>query len=178
MPSWKLFPWSIPPIQDYSFPDSSPYPDLSVSWCPGLCPLVLFSFVPTISWSNCHLCGLLMSSSPYPQSAPLTEAESQMGHYAVLLDVFTQCAGYECHIKLSWPEFYLPVNDTINHSDKTDLLWFLHILLWNLILSFGSIFTTDKLVWILLGFACLYVFLLNFLPRFLTSTLCSCSPDS
>lgn len=94
MPSWKLFPWSIPPIQDYSFPDSSPYPDLSVSWCPGLCPLVLFSFVPTISWSNCHLCGLLMSSSPYPQSAPLTEAESQMGHYAILLDVFTQCAGY------------------------------------------------------------------------------------
>ena len=67
-----------------------PYPDLSVPWCPGLCPLVLS---PQSTDQTVNLCGLLISSSPYPQSAPLAEAESQMGHYAIL-DVFTQCAGY------------------------------------------------------------------------------------
>lgn len=87
MPSWKL---SYLNFHDLYHPfKTTPFLTLPPTLI-CLCPLVLS---PQSTDKTVNLCGLLISSSPYPQSAPLTEAESQMGHYAIL-DVFTQCAGY------------------------------------------------------------------------------------
>lgn len=147
----------------------SPSPHVSVSWCFGLCHLVLFSLVTAVYCYSCHLCVLLMSPNPCPQYAPLTEAVLTLSYSPGHFYPIHWLLKHESQTELSWPECYLFVNVGLQ------LVCFdLHICLLNssesAILSFGStlsIFTADKLVWILLFF-CLFLFF-NFLPRFLTT---------
>lgn len=156
------FPWSVPPLRDHSFPDPSPQPWYrSVPQCSGLCCLVF-----SLTHSGLH---------------PLSSLSCPPGHFYPVWGLLK----HESQTRLSRPEFYVFVNDTISQQGYTWSAYISAAACWvpqnpsfcllDPSSPFFSILTADKLVQILLG-----VFLFHFLPRILTSvsTLYPCSSDS